>query len=350
MMTMLPSLPVLFLLLIGLSSLFSSIPAQTSCPADINLTRFNDPQPSQTATYLDLDFTCIYNDFATNGISYQFVPAPFIRVEPGDNITFYSIPSDIYDTIDRDDDSTVSLAHNNITTITTTQPVQTFLVITWPAEQLERLRVGTINGTLLLAEGFTNLRELNVTGRRGGLEAILSTEGTIRLKMTGENLVGRHIVASKNTQLQVYIEMGEGNVEINATAPNSITGEVHAIRNTRRIGNVSLAGVKSIVSTGQGPGMLWADNCSKVVGNCHLFNGTMQSTNPDCRLTKTCLVTAFTRTSPGRTCTGQFPPDDIGSSCGRDNTIPAKAFTKSTNTAILLQFALFISVVAFISY
>jgi hypothetical protein len=305
---------------------------------------------------LDIDFTCIYNEFATDGISYQFVPAPFIRVEPGDSIAFYSTPSDIYDSIDRDNATTISLAHNNISATTsittaTTQPVPTFLVITWPAEQLERLRMGTINATLLLAEGFTNLKELNVTGRRGGLEAILSTEGTIQLRMTGENLVGRHIVASGNTQLKVYIEMGEGNVEINATAPNSITGEVHAIRNTRRIGNVSLDGVKSIISTGQGPGMLLADDCSKVNGNCHPLNNTMQSPDPKCRLTNTCLVTLFTLTSPARTCTGQFPPEDTSGTCGSVNTNPATAFTKTTKIAYQIQFVvLFITMIQFLSY
>jgi hypothetical protein len=353
-MVSLQSLSVSFLFLIGLSSLLTPILAQTSCPTDISLTRLNDPQPPQTATFLDLDFTCIYNDFATDGISYQFVPAPFIRVEPGDDIAIYSNPPNIYDSVDRDGDNrVVSLAHNNVTALTfatTTQPVPTFLVITWPAEQLERLRVGTINATLLLAEGFTNLKELNVTGRRGGLEAVLSTNGTIRLRMTGENLVGRHIVASESTQLEVYIEMGEENVEINATAPNSISGEVHAIRNNRRTGNVSLAGVKSIVSTGQGPGMLLADDCSKVQGNCHPFNGTMQSPNPDCRLTNTCLVTVFTRTKPGRTCTGQFPPEDNGGSCTSDNTIPSTAYTKMTNIAFHLQFGLFVTIIQFLPY
>lgn len=298
-----------------LSGLCSTIShAQTSCPADMNLTRFNDPQPSQKATHLDIDFTCIYNDFATEGISYQFVPAPFVRVEPGDAIAFYSTPPDIYDIINRDDDdggATISLAHNRVTQ----EPGQTFLVVTWPAEQLERLSVGTINGTVLLAEGFTNLKEFNVTGRRGGLEAFLSTQGTIQMRMTGENLVGKHVQVSENTELNVYIEHGEGDVEITATSPNSISGEVHAVRNTRRTGSVSLVGIKSILSTGEGPGILFADDCSKVTGNCNPLNGTLVTPDPDCRLTDTCLVTVFTRTEPGRTCTGQFSPEGVPT-CG----------------------------------
>jgi hypothetical protein len=304
----------LVLLGLWLSCLFHSTHSQTSCPSEYNLTKFNDPQPSQTATYLDIHFTCIYDDFAEGGISYQLVPAPFIRIEPGDSIAFFSTPPDIYDVIDRDGGTTISLAHNPINE----EPGKTFLVITWPAQQLERLSVQTVNGTILLAEGFTNLQELNVTGNRGGLEAILSTEGTVKMRMTGQNLVGKRVQASENTKLEVYIETGEEDVEITTAAPNSITGEVHAIRNSRRTGSISLDGVEAIISTGQGPGMLFADNCSKVVGNCSPLNGTLSSPDPECRLTNTCLVTIFTTTVPVQTCSGQIPEGDAcgGSSNG----------------------------------
>jgi hypothetical protein len=295
------------------SLILQAADAQTSCPADFDLQPFNNPQPSQSATFLDIEFTCIYNDLSPNQTIYQFVPAPFIRVEPGDNITFYSTPPDIYDIVDRDDGATVSLAHNPAQS----EPGQTLLVITWPAAQLQKLRVGSINGTLLLAEGFTALQEINVTGRLGGMEGFISTEGTARLRLTGENQVGKHIEASDNTKLDVYIETGVGNVEITAPA-NSITGEVHAVRMTQRTGSVSLKGVESLESTGLGPGLLYADNCESVNGNCNPLDHTNLTTPvPSCRLTKTCLVTAFTRSQPVRTCTGQVP--EPGATCRGNN-------------------------------
>ena len=51
-------------------------------------------------------------------------------------------------------------------------------MITWPADQLEFIRMGSINATLLLAEGFTNLREINVTAEFGGLQATLTPRRT----------------------------------------------------------------------------------------------------------------------------------------------------------------------------
>ena len=78
------------------SSVF--VVAQTSCPSSMNLTQLSGPKPSPTATFLDIDITCIYQQFANDTYSYQFVPLPFIRVEPGDAIGFYSNPPDIYDT------------------------------------------------------------------------------------------------------------------------------------------------------------------------------------------------------------------------------------------------------------
>ncbi|KAG7354352.1 hypothetical protein IV203_003708 [Nitzschia inconspicua] len=321
--------------------------AQTSCPADYNLTKINDPQPSQTATHLDVHFTCIYNDFATMGLTYPFVPAPFVRVEPGDSIAVYSTPPDIYDIINHDDGTTVSLAHNTITQ----EPGQTFLVITWPAQQLERLSVGTINGTVLLAEGFTNLKEFNATGRLGGVDAILSTQGTIKLRLIGENQVGKRFNASENTLLDVYIETGEGDVTITAAAPNSITGEVHAVRNSRRTGSVSLVGVESITSTGQGSGMLFSDDCSKVDGNCNPLTDTLPNPDPACRLTNTCLVTAFTTTQPGRTCSGQFPPQGV-ITCVGGNPVnpPSSASDTTTRLAVNVSILLFFLIQSLVYY
>ena len=74
-------------------------------------------------------------------------------------------------------------------------------------------------------------------------------------------------------QLIVDIETGENNVSI--TAPtNTITGLVHAVRNTRRSGNVYLDGVQSVEKTGLGPGQVFADDCSNVVGECEPLNTT----------------------------------------------------------------------------
>ncbi|KAL3903353.1 MAG: hypothetical protein SGILL_010478 [Bacillariaceae sp.] len=179
--------------------------------------------------------------------------------------------------------------------------------------------MGSVNATLLLAEGFTSLQELNVTGRLGGLEAIISTEGSVNMRLTGDSLVGKHIAIGDSTQLQVYIENGVGDVEIKGS-PGSISGEVHAVRIQQRTGSVSLDGISSIESTGQGPGMLYTDDCSSVNGNCNPLDSDVTFTTPDpsCRLTDTCLVTAFTTSMPVRTCTAQIP--EVGTECQGNNT------------------------------
>jgi hypothetical protein len=311
----LSSLCLVFLL----SNIMVMVQCQTSCPADMNLTEFNPPNPSATATFLDIDFTCIYNDFSAERVSYQFVPAPFVRVEPGDRVAFYSTPPDIYDIIDRNNDGTaITLAHNAITE----QPGQTALVITWPADQLERLRLGSVNSTLLLVEGFTNLKELNVTGRLGGLEAYISSDD-LYLNLQGEQEVATHIQmmsSSSEAKLTVDIEIGVADIEI-AAPDNSITGTIHAPRMTDRSGKVFLQGVESVDATGQGPGMVYANDCSKVTGNCQPFNAntTLESPDTDCRLTNVCLVTAFSLSQPARTCSGQFPEGGTYS-CPGDNS------------------------------
>jgi hypothetical protein len=303
----------------------------------MNLTEFDAPKPSQTATFLNIDITCIYQQFATDDrFSYQFVPAPFIRVEPGDAVGFYSNPPDIYDTIDRvsDDGTTeiISLAHN-VATRGSAVNVTSF-VITWPADQLEYIRMGSINATLLLAEGFTNLREINVTAEFGGLQATLTPRSDGRptyLQIRGRHLFGTVVEALEGTQrLIVDIETGENDVSIHAP-PQTITGLVHAVRNTRRIGNVYLDGVQSVEKTGLGPGQLFADECSNVIGECEtLSNTTLPSPDTECRLTDTCLVTAFTTWDP-RTCFGQFPGE--GNTCDR----PAAGSGASTSSGVVLS-------------
>eukprot|EP00539_Tryblionella_compressa_P007714 CAMPEP_0178766586 /NCGR_PEP_ID=MMETSP0744-20121128/19149_1 /TAXON_ID=913974 /ORGANISM="Nitzschia punctata, Strain CCMP561" /LENGTH=324 /DNA_ID=CAMNT_0020422329 /DNA_START=177 /DNA_END=1151 /DNA_ORIENTATION=- len=277
----------------------------------MNLTKFSPPEPGQTATLLDIDFTCIYNDFSREVFSYTYVPPTFVLVEPGDRIAFYSTPPNIYAFVERDDGNTISLAHN----IITEEPGETAFVITWPANQLEQIRMGGINATLLLAEGFTNLREINVTGELGGLEGYISSSSAY-MKLRGVHAYGTHVqvVSDETQELVVDIETGVGDMEIIAPA-NTITGLVHSIRNTERVGNVFLDGVKAVESTGLGPGQLYADDCSKVTGNCNSLNDTdLESPNTDCRLADTCLVTLFTRTQPARTCISQLP--EAGTPCG----------------------------------
>lgn len=278
---------------------------------------FNQPFPNQNATFLDLDLTCIYDDFKPS-LTYQLVPSPFILVEPGDRIGFYSVPANIYDIVERDGGATLSLAHNAFSDLNS---FQTTFFITWPANQLELLRMNTINGTLLLSEGFTNLRQLNVTGSLGGLEAYLSTKGKISVVLRGTNSPGSHIkVMDEATELVVDIETGVGDTEV--SSPNGgITGRVHAIRITDRTGNVYLDGVKSIVSTGSGPGMLFANDCSNVEGNCNPL--TTNLTNPDtqCRTSDVCLVNAVTAVSPVRTCT-MTANENCGSNSGDNSSNP----------------------------
>ncbi|KAL3925108.1 MAG: hypothetical protein SGARI_005906, partial [Bacillariaceae sp.] len=144
------------------------------------------------------------------------------------------------------------------------------------------------------------------------MEGVISTQGTAKLRLTGENQVGKHIEVSDGTRLEVYIETGVQDVSIIAP-PLSITGEVHAIRNTQRTGSVSLTGVETIESTGLGPGQLYADNCDNVNGNCNVLESNLTAPDPSCRLTDTCLVTVFTRSQPVRTCTGQIP--EAGATC-----------------------------------
>jgi hypothetical protein len=298
----------------------TTVAAATSCPSSMGLVELNPPKPTQTATFLDIDVTCIYQQFAENGtFSYQFVPSPFIRVEPGEMIAFYSNPPNIYDIVERvsDDDSTttiISLAHN----VATKEPVNgTSFVITWPADQLEYVRMGSVNATLLLAEGFTNLREVNVTAEFGGLQATLSPRSDgqpIYLQVRGRNRFGTTVEALNGTQqLIVDIETGENDISVIAP-PSTITGLVHSVRNINRVGNVYLNGVQAVERTGLGPGQLFANDCSNVVGECEPLKSTLSPPDTECRATDTCLVTAFTTWDP-RICAGQFPGE--GNTCER---------------------------------
>lgn len=313
-----------------------------SCP---NVTAFNKPFPSQTATFLDITFTCIYNGFSSNETIYQFVPSPFILVEPGDKIGFFTNPPDLYDIVEQDGGTTLSLAHNPFTA-PPSEP--TSFVITWPANQLERLRLGSVNATLLLAEGFTNLKELNVTGELGGLEAFLSTEGPMSLVLRGRNLVGTTVlVTSEATELAVDIQTGVGDTEV--TSPRGgITGAVHAVRQVDRTGNVYLDGVQSIESTGLGEGMLFADDCDNVEGRCSPLNQTLATPDTNCRSTDVCLVTARTLESPVRTCTLSVEPDCIGSGGGGNPSEPGGGSGSGAMQTLMLAPAFCLSMLAFV--
>lgn len=286
-----------------------------SCTPGSNLTEFNNPLPPQTATILNLEFTCIYNDFGSFETTYQMVPSPVIRIEPGNKIGFYSNPPDIYDWVDQDGGTTLSLAHNPFTLSNTSSSFVTVeFVITWPADQLEGVTMVGDNGAnnaVLLVEGFTALQSIDVSGAAPtGLEAYLSTEGTVALQLRGEMALGAHVhvVDGTTTELTIDVENGSGDIEISGT---SVTGEVHAANIASRTGTVSVDGVGAIMSTGEGPGLFYANDCDRVEGDCLGLDTTLQAPDTECQATEVCLTLVATTSQPVRVCTqvdGGTPP------------------------------------------
>jgi hypothetical protein len=306
------------LLQIGYCRADDATPPLACGAVDTNLTVFDGPAPPQTATTLNLQFTCIYNDFSADATEYQIVPAPVIKIQPGDDVAFYSNPPNIYDWVDQDGTgTTLSLAHNAFTSASFDgdegqRPISVEFIITWPASQLERISVFADNAVSILVvidEGFTALQSIEVLPGGGptGLEAYLSTDGPVSLKLAGGMALGVHVAAvGSNTQLKLDVQTDTADIEISSTN-NNIIGEVHAANVADRTGNVLVdgVGVDGIVSTGEGPGMLFANDCALVDGECQPLDDTMtlQAPNTDCQAVDVCLTSVSTLSQPERACT-----------------------------------------------
>ena len=289
-----------------------------------NLTEFDAPAPPQTATNLILQFTCIYNDFNPDPTNYTIVPTPVIRIEPGDAVGFYSNPPQIYDWVDNDGTgTTLSLAHNPYTSTTTPtgegesdgaesvdKTVEAEFVITWPSSQLEALSVvsdladGT---TVLIAEGFTALKSIEFSNNGvAGLQAYLSTDGSVTVSLQGGLGLGVNVAAvGDTTELVLDVQTDTADLVFSSTT-NNIVGKVHAANVAARTGNVFVDGVGAggIVSDGNGPGLLLADDCERVDGECRPFDEgtTLKSPVTDCQVAEVCLTAVGTLSQPTRSC------------------------------------------------
>jgi hypothetical protein len=304
------------------SSSSSGVPASI-CPG---LTEFNNDTNNDIppfATFLDLTFQCVYDtDNPGQAFAYTWVPpTSAIRIQPGNKVAFYSSPPNVYSVQsfredhvflvqaewdatrtsttgdDDDDDDGISSSSSSSSSSSPPPPPPAFaLTITFPPEQLQKIRIsGTTAGDayVVIAPGFTRLTELNATMGEGGLDAIFSpTEGTalsvrlrgeayggVRLQMTDNNNNNKTdtVVDSNGTfndtaadaagLFILDIENGAGDIYIQGTVLN---GTVNAINDFIRSGNVILDGVvlDSVLSTGEGPGMMFSIDCTYVIGNC----------------------------------------------------------------------------------
>mmetsp|Transcript_54648 Transcript_54648/g.132717 ORF Transcript_54648/g.132717 Transcript_54648/m.132717 type:complete len:382 (-) Transcript_54648:431-1576(-) len=346
-----------------------------------NLTEFDAPTPPQTATNLNLQFTCIYNDFNPDPTNYTIVPTPVIRIEPGDTVGFYSNPPQIYDWVDNDGTgTTLSLAHNPYTsttpadggesegTETVDKTVEVELVITWPPSQLETLSVVpdlADGATVLIAEGFTALKSIEFTnnGVPAGLQAYLSTDGTVTVSLKGGMGLGVNVAAvGDTTELVLDVQTDEADLVFSSTT-NNIVGKVHAANVATRTGKVFVDGVGAggIVSDGNGPGLLLADDCERVDGECRPFDEgtTLKSPETDCQVTDVCLTTVSTLSQPSRSCelvTGAPPecavgpgptdPPSSGAGCGMMNRVDTNCKLESFSPVMVFVVS---SIVAMVS-
>jgi hypothetical protein len=330
------SWPHLVFLILLLSITVQQIPivksqqVEFSSPdCDGTLTEFSsdDNDVPQSATFLDLSFQCVYDtDNPGEDYTYTWV-APnndattsqitnTIRIQPGPKIGFYSTPPDVYKVASdfvRDDQ--IYLVQNAIVTNETdtpSPPSQFGLVITFPPDQLNRLRIGGIaaaDANIVIEEGFTQLRELNASMVLGGLDAVISTEGEMTMRLNGEMYGGARIALAENnnsinnaTELVLNIEIGVGDIQIQGTVQG---GTVQAINIPVRTGNVLLDGeiLDFISSTGDGPGQFLTNDCTFVQGGCRMLPDNAKLVDPQinetyCKFGPGCLARSRSKVDP----------------------------------------------------
>ena len=350
-----------------------------------NLTEFDAPEPPQTAKNLNLQFTCIYNDFNPDPTNYTIVPTPVIRIEPGDAVGFYSNPPQIYDWVDNDGTgTTLSLAHNpympSSTTTSTNEgesdgtesidkTVEVEFVITWPPSQLEALSVvsdladGT---TVLIAEGFTALKSIEFSNNGvAGLQAYLSTDGSVTVSLKGGLDLGVNVAAvGDTTELVLDVQTDTADFVFSSTT-NNIVGQVHAANVAARTGNVFVDGVGpgGIVSDGNGPGLFLADDCERVDGECRPFDEgtTLKSPVTDCQVMEVCLTSVGTMSQPRRSCervsgtppecaVGPGPTDPPTSEASYSSTNRVNADYRKSLSPAMVFVMITLVVTAFVSF
>jgi hypothetical protein len=196
-----------------------------------------------------------------------------------------------------------------------------------------------------LAEGFTALESIEFisNGLPAGLEAYLSTDGTVTLTLAGGMSLGVHVVAvGGTTQLKLDVQTDTVDMEFSSTTSN-IVGEVHAANDGARTGNVFVDGVGTggIVSSGEGPGQLFADSCDRVDGECQSLDGiTLQLPDPDCVAVDVCPTAVSTLSQPARVCTlvsSGTPPGCATESVPTEAPSDATFFTVSSTTNVIMM-------------
>ena len=326
------------------------------------LTEFssNDNDIPQSATFLDLSFQCVY-DTTNPGEDYTYTwVAPnndattsqitnTIRIQPGPKIAFYSTPPDVYKVASdflRDDQ--IYLVQNALVVNETdilSPPPQFGLVITFPPDQLQRLRIGGIaasDANIVIEEGFTQLKELNASMVLGGIDAVISTEGEMTMRLGGEMYGGARIAIASSTDdntnsnattnVVLNVENGVGDIQIQGTVQG---GTVQAINIPARTGNILLDGeiLDFISSTGDGPGQFLTNDCTFVQGGCRTLPDSAKLANPQinetyCRFGPGCLARSRSKVDPNNNGSPVFSCSVLqGLECAAPTEAPSSAPT-----------------------